>query len=125
MFVNKNAIKSDFGNISDKVGMSHIGWDLLWEFGNWAWEFLCFGSSNTAYKIGSKVFKWSNLNAPSTQSTQVGRIPFSHFLPLLAAVRSFHLRPRVRLQGPEPILSVAGPPTAGNAMQPDTLFLFP
>ena len=47
MFVNKNAIKSDFGNISDKVGISHIGWELLWEFGNWAWEFLCFGSSNT------------------------------------------------------------------------------
>ena len=48
MFVNKNAIKSDFGNISDKVGISHIGWELLWEFGNWAWEFFCFGSSNTA-----------------------------------------------------------------------------
>ena len=47
MFVNKNAIKSDFGNISDKVGISHIGWELLWEFGNLAWEFLCFGSSNT------------------------------------------------------------------------------
>ena len=49
MFVNKNAIKSDFGNISHKVGISHIGWELLWEFGNWAWEFLCFGSSNTGY----------------------------------------------------------------------------
>ena len=48
MFVNKNAIKSDFGNISDKVGISHIGWELLWEFGNYAWEFLPFGSSNTA-----------------------------------------------------------------------------
>ena len=45
MFVNKNAIKSDFGNISDKVGISHIGWELLWEFGNSAWDFLCFGST--------------------------------------------------------------------------------
>ena len=53
MFVNKNAIKSDFGNISDKVGISHIGWELLWEFGNWAWEFLCFGSSNTGRKTSS------------------------------------------------------------------------
>ena len=47
MFVNKNAIKSDFGNISNKVGISHIGWELLREFGNWVWEFLYFGSSNT------------------------------------------------------------------------------
>ena len=47
MFVDKNAIKSDFGIIADEVGISHIGWDLLWEFGNWTWEFLFFGSSNT------------------------------------------------------------------------------
>ena len=56
MFVNKNAIKRDFGNISDKVGISHIGWELLREFGNWAWEFLCFGSSNTDhFQHGSKT----------------------------------------------------------------------
>ena len=40
MFVNKNAIKSNFGNISDKVGNSHIGWELLWELDNWAWEYI-------------------------------------------------------------------------------------
>ena len=60
MFVNKNAIKSDFGNISDKVGISHIGWELLWEFGNWAWEFLCFGSSNTDVNVSYKLTTYSN-----------------------------------------------------------------
>ena len=56
MFVNKNAIKSDFGNISDKVGISHIGWELLWEFSNWAWEFLCFGSSNTGPSVPPRTW---------------------------------------------------------------------
>ena len=36
---------------------------------------------NLGNKIGSKGCIWSNLNAPCNQSTQVGRIPLSHFQP--------------------------------------------
>ena len=48
MFVNKNAIKSNFGNYANKVGNLQIVWERLQEFGRWAWEFLQFGSSHTA-----------------------------------------------------------------------------
>ena len=69
MFVNKNAIKSNFGNISDKVGNSHIGWELLWEFINWAWEFLCFGSSNTDSMFNSATSgRTGALSAADTSS---------------------------------------------------------
>ena len=47
LFVNKNAIKSNFENYTNKVGNFQIGWERLREFGHWAWEFLCFGSSHT------------------------------------------------------------------------------
>ena len=73
MFVNKNAIKSDFGNISDKVGISHIGWELLWEFGNWAWEFLCFGSSNTG-EFG-ELFGYSLTVTVTTRNIYSENIP--------------------------------------------------
>ena len=47
LFVNKNAIKSNFGNYTNEIGNIQIGWERLREFGHWAWEFLCFGSSHT------------------------------------------------------------------------------
>ena len=48
LFVNKNAIKSNFGNCTNKVGNFQIGTERLREFGHLAWEFLRFGSSHTA-----------------------------------------------------------------------------
>ena len=47
LFVNKNAIKSNFENYTNKVGNFQIGWERLREFGHWALEFLRFGSSLT------------------------------------------------------------------------------
>ena len=41
---------------------------------------------NLSNKIGSIGCKWSNLNAPGTQSTQVGRVPFSIFTPPFSGV---------------------------------------
>ena len=55
LFVNKNAIKRNFGNYSNKVGNFQIGWERLWEFGRWAWEFLRFGSSHTQTKMPSQA----------------------------------------------------------------------
>ena len=47
LFVNKNAIKTKFGKILGKVGISQNGWELFWEFQDFEWEFHSFGSSNT------------------------------------------------------------------------------
>ena len=47
MFVNKNAIKSKFGNILEKVGISQNGWEFFWEFQGFEWEFHRSRSSNT------------------------------------------------------------------------------
>ena len=61
LFVNKNAIKSNFGNYTNKVGNFQIGWERLWEFGHWAWEFLRFGSSEAAPTTAthlSRSFAW-------------------------------------------------------------------
>ena len=57
LFVNKNAIKSKFGNILEKVGISQNGWELFWEFQDFEWEFHSFGSNNTVNKQGIKRMK--------------------------------------------------------------------
>ena len=48
-FVDKNAIKSKFGNILEKVGISRNCWELFWEFQDFEWEFHRFRSSNTVH----------------------------------------------------------------------------
>ena len=60
LFVNKNAIKSKFGNILEKVGISRNGWELFWEFQDFQWEFHSFGSSNTGYLCVCCVSWWCN-----------------------------------------------------------------
>ena len=51
----------------------------LWGNKNWPPSIKMKELKNVGNKIGSKGCKWSNLNAPCTQFTQVGRIPLSHF----------------------------------------------
>ena len=51
LFVNKNAIKSKFGNILEKVGISQNGWEFFWEFQGFEWEFHSFGSNNTVVEF--------------------------------------------------------------------------
>ena len=55
LFGNKNAIKTKFGTIFEKVGNSQNGWEKLWEFHDFEWEFHSFGSSNTDDFIKRKL----------------------------------------------------------------------
>ena len=48
------------GNFGHKLGrlLVQTGWERLWEFGHWAWEFLRFGSSHTERKNKRKRFRY-------------------------------------------------------------------
>ena len=63
LFVNKNAIKSKFGNYANTVGNFQIGWERLREFGHRAWKFLRFGSSHTGSRTSGtsldETWKWN------------------------------------------------------------------
>ena len=52
LFVNKDAMKPHFGNFQGKVGNCPKGWEKLWEFLDFSWELLRFGSSNTDFLAG-------------------------------------------------------------------------
>ena len=42
------------GIFQAKVGNFENGWERLWEFQDFGWEFLCFGSSHTGYGVPYK-----------------------------------------------------------------------
>ena len=47
LFVNKTAIKTEFGMVLEKFGISQNCWEKSWEFLGFRWEFPRFGSSHT------------------------------------------------------------------------------
>ena len=49
IFGNENAIKPHFGTFLKKVGNFESGWEILWEFLDFRWKLLGFGSINTDY----------------------------------------------------------------------------
>ena len=51
IFVNKNAIKPVLGIFKAKIGKILIGWERVWEFHNFFWDFIWPESSHTAYKL--------------------------------------------------------------------------
>ena len=65
IFVNKNAIKPVLGIFIAKIGKILIGWEGVWEFHNFFWDFIWPESSHTdfwppcpvheRYKIGYAV----------------------------------------------------------------------
>ena len=64
-----------------RIPISHFHPSPLWGNKNWLSSMKVNELKKLGNKIGSKGCKWSNLNAPGTQSSQVGRIPLSHFQP--------------------------------------------
>ena len=48
-------VKSKFGNILEKVGISQNGGELFWEFQGFEWEFHSFGSNNTVSSSAKAV----------------------------------------------------------------------
>ena len=64
-----------------RIPLSHLQPSPLRGNKNWPSSMKVKKLKSFCNKIGSKGCKWSNLNALGTQSTQVGRIPPSHFQP--------------------------------------------
>ena len=48
MFIDKNAIKPTLGFFVADFGNFENGWEDLWKFHDFGWEFLYFGSNHTA-----------------------------------------------------------------------------
>ena len=78
LIVNKNAIKTKFGNIFEKVGIYQNGWELFWEFQDLEWDFHGFGSNNTGLCYLS--FELKNFNFQPMLGTV---IHLDHFAVLL------------------------------------------
>ena len=59
MFIDKNAIKPTLGFLVVDFGNFENGWEDLWEFHDFGWEFLYFGSNHTggAY-LGIQPVDW-------------------------------------------------------------------
>ena len=48
IFIDKNAIKPTLGFFVANIGNFENVWEDLWEFHDFGWEFLYFGSNHTA-----------------------------------------------------------------------------
>ena len=47
IFDDKNAIKPDLGIFKAKIGKFYIGWERVWEFHDFFWDFIWPESSHT------------------------------------------------------------------------------
>ena len=58
IFVNKNAIKPDLGIFKAKIGKFYIGWERVWEFRVFFWDFIWPESSHTGSFTRRQASLW-------------------------------------------------------------------
>ena len=67
MFVDKNALKPDLGIFKAKIGKLYIGWERVWEFHDFFWDFIWPESSHTVLDLLKKKTRMNHgfqLNFP-------------------------------------------------------------